>query len=591
MNDKAAIREKQMQQAEDLIFAGPQEMGFAKGLFHGQYLAETISPYPTVPKSQADEVDATLAEIQRFVDEKLDPRAIDEQADIPRETIDQLGELGVLGMAAPKEFGGRGFGQVAYCKMLEIIGGACSSTSVFVNAHHSIGLRALILFGTEEQQRKWLPPMASGEKIAAFALTEPEAGSDAANVQTMAVPSEDGSHYILNGEKRYITSGGIAQVLTVMARTPVPGKKETQVTAFLVTPNMPGFEVTEARMPKLGIRGTATAKMRFNNVAVPKENILGPLGKGLKVALTVLDFGRTTFGATCTGAAKTCLRLAVEHANRRRQFDQTLGEFELVKKKIARMAAWTYAMEAMTNVTAGMIDSGMEDYMLETAMLKVWSTEALWTIVNDAFQIYGGAAYFNDQPLERMLRDARINQIGEGANEVLTSFIALVGMRGPGERLKDIHDSLGNPFRALPKIVRFAFDRTGHRLTTPEVPVRHPSLTASAERVGRLIKQLNSAIHKAMITHGEDVLDRQYVHERIANVAMELFASGSVLSRLDAELAGSNHAAATLAEINPAGDLLLTMSARRMREQLRSLGDNDDAAVTATADWVLSGEM
>src|SRR5256714_13221774 len=312
-------------------------------------------------------------------------------------------------------------------------------------------MRALLLFGPPGQKRLWLPPLVRGEKLAAFALTESEAGSDAANVQTFARPSADGSHFILNGEKRYITSGAIAQVLTVMARTPLPGKSETAVTAFLVTPDMPGFAVLEPRMEKLGIRGTATARLAFRDTPVPKENILGAPGKGLKVALTVLDFGRTTFGACCTGAAKACLRLAVEHANTRRQFGRTLGTFELIKKKIARMAAGAHALEAMTTVTASLIDRGFEDYMLETAMLKVFSTEVVWMLVNDAFQVYGGAAYFTDLPLERMWRDARINQIGEGSNEVLTSFIALVGMRGPGMEFKEIYDTMFNPSRGLGK--------------------------------------------------------------------------------------------------------------------------------------------
>ena len=197
-------------------------------------------------------------------------------------------------------------------------------------------------------------------------------------------PERRRSHYILNGEKRYITNASIAQVLTVMARTPGPEKPgKTAITAFLVTPDMEGFEMIEPRMPKLGIRGTATGRFRLNNVRVPKENVLGPLGKGLRVALTVLDFGRTTFGACCTGAAKTCLQMAVEHANTRQQFNKTLGDFDLVKKKIARMAADVYAMEAMTQVTASLIDRGLEDYMIETAMLKVFTTERLWDAVND----------------------------------------------------------------------------------------------------------------------------------------------------------------------------------------------------------------
>src|SRR6201984_3716472 len=372
MNKLDAQRQKEIQQAEELLFAGPQALGFAKGLFQGHFVADWVMPYPRIPAAQQTELDKTLSELRQFLDEHLDPAEIDRQADIPRDVIDGLGRIGVLGMTAPKEYGGRGFSQMANCKVLEEIGRRCASTSVFVNAHHSIGIRALRLCGTHEQKQRWLPKLCNGEQLGAFALTEKEAGSNAGNVQMTATPSEDGSHFILNGEKRYITNAAIAQVLTVMARTPVPGKQGKEaITAFLVTPDMPGFEMLEARMPKMGIRGTATGRFALRNVKVPKENILGPPGKGLKVALTVLDFGRTTFGACCTGAAKTCLRLAIEHANTRKQFNKTLGNFHLVKKKIARIAADAYAMEAMTTVTASFIDRGLEDYMLETAMLKV----------------------------------------------------------------------------------------------------------------------------------------------------------------------------------------------------------------------------
>src|SRR5215475_11645830 len=445
MNKLDAQRQQEIQQAEELLFAGPQALGFAKGLFQGHFVSDWVMPYPRIPEAEQGQLDQTLTELREFLNSDLDPVEIDRQADIPRGVINGLGRIGVLGMTAPKEYGGRGFSQMANCKVLEEIGRRCASTSVFVNAHHSIGIRALLLFGTHEQKQKWLPKLVTGEQIGAFALTEREAGSDAANVQMQARPSEDGSHFILNGEKRYITNAAIADVLTVMARTPVPGSDKTAITAFLVTPDMPGFEMLEARMPKMGIRGTATGRFALLDVKVPKENILGPPGKGLKVALTVLDFGRTTFGACCTGAAKTCLRLATDYAQLRRQFGRSISEFELVQKKLARMAAWTYAMEAMTTITASLIDRGLEDYMLETAMLKVWSTERLWTIVNDAFQIHGGAAYFTDRPLERMLRDHRINQIGEGANEVLLSFLALAGMRETGLSLKTTWDALQKP--------------------------------------------------------------------------------------------------------------------------------------------------
>src|SRR6058998_2255141 len=471
MNKLDAERQKEIQQAEELLFAGPQALGFAKGLFQGYFVSDWVMPYPRIPATQQAELDRTLIELRQFLDEHLDPAEIDRQADIPRDVIDGLGRVGVLGATAPLEYGGRGFTQMVNCKLLEEIGHRCASTSVFVNAHHSIGIRALLLFGTHEQKQRWLPKLVTGEQLGAFALTEKEAGSDAANVQMTATPSADGLHFILNGEKRYITNAAIAQVLTVMARTPLPGKEgKTSITAFLVTPDMPGFEILDARMPKMGIRGTATGRFAMRDVKVPKENILGPPGKGLKVALTVLDVGRTRFGACCTAAARTCLRLAVEHARTRRQFGRTLGEFELVKKKIARMAAGAYAMEAMTTVTASLIDRGLEDYMLETAMLKVFTTEALWMLVSEAFQVHGGAAYFTDKPLERMLRDARINQIGEGANEVLTSFIALAGMRGPGLRMKEVADAARRPWRGRGIIGRFLSDAIRVRFSSPSVP-------------------------------------------------------------------------------------------------------------------------
>src|SRR5881628_2349882 len=284
MNKLDAQRQKEIQQAEELLFAGPQALGFAKGLFQGHFVADWVMPYPRIPAAQQPELDETLTELRQFLDAHLDPAEVDRKADIPRSVIDGLGRVGVLGMTAPKEYGGRGFSQIANCKILEEIGRRCASTSVFVNAHHSIGIRALLLFGTPEQNQRWLPKLSTGQQLGAFALTEQEAGSDAANVQMTATPSADGSHFILNGEKRYITNAAIAQVLTVMARTPLPGKDESAVTAFLVTSDMPGFVITEPRMEKLGIRGTATAKLAFRDMKVPKENVLGPLGKGLKVA-------------------------------------------------------------------------------------------------------------------------------------------------------------------------------------------------------------------------------------------------------------------------------------------------------------------
>ena len=589
MTETEAQRQKEIQQAEELLFAGPQALGFAKGLFQGHFVSDWVMPYPRIPAAQQTELDPALGELRQFLDAHLDAMEIDRKADIPRSVIDGLGRVGVLGMTAPKEVGGHGFSQMANCRILEEIGRRCASTSVFVNAHHSIGIRALLLFGTPAQKQRWLPKLVTGEELGAFALTEREAGSDAGNVQMTATPSEDGSHFILNGEKRYITNAAIAQVLTVMARTPVPGSNKTAITAFLVTPDMPGFKILEARMPKMGIRGTATGRFALRDVKVPKENILGPMGKGLKVALTVLDFGRTTFGACCTGAAKTCLRLAVEHANTRKQFNKTLGEFHLVKKKIARIAADAYAMEAMTTITASLIDRGLEDYMIETAMLKVFTTERLWEAINETFQIYGGSAYFVDLPLERMVRDARINQIGEGSNEVLTSFIALVGMRGPGMEFKEIYDTMLKPTRegGIGKAWNAGMSRLGATIRMPDVPVQSAELGGQATQLGRLIWRFNFAVNRSLIAYREPILDMQLIQERIAWVAMELFASTCVLSRWDAELQAARRNGDTAPQDQKAADLFLRQSFRRIRDLLNGLNHNDDEAVLATANAAL----
>jgi len=590
MTETEAQRQKEIQQAEELLFTGPQALGFVKGLFQGHFVSDWVMPYPRIPAAQQTELNRTLKELREFLDAKLDAVAIDRNADIPRELIDGLGRVGVLGMTAPAEYGGSGFTQMANCRILEEVGRRCASTSVFVNAHHSIGIRALLLFGTHEQKQKWLPKLVTGEQLGAFALTEKEAGSDAANVQMTATPSADGSHFILNGEKRYITNAAIAHVLTVMARTPVPGKEgKTAITAFLVTPDMPGFEILEARMPKMGIRGTATGRFAMSDVKVPKENILGPPGKGLKVALTVLDFGRTTFGACCTGAAKTCLTLAVKHANTRKQFNKTLGHFHLVKEKIARIAADAYAMEAMTTITASLIDRGLEDYMLETAMLKVFTTERLWECINDAFQIYGGSAYFVDLPLERMLRDARINQIGEGSNEVLTSFIALVGMRGPGMEFKEIYDTMLKPTRegGIGKAWSAGMSRLGATVRIPDVPVRSAELRSFGNQLGRLIWRFNFAVNRSLIVYREPILDMQLVQERIAGAAMDLFASTAVLSRWDSEIQFAQGNGEAPSRKNTAAELFLRQSFRRIRNYLAGLSDNDDKFVLSAADSAL----
>lgn len=563
------LQQRQLRQAEELFFSGPQATDFARDLFFGRFLQEAIFPYPRPSPDEQAKGDAAVAEARDYIRSAIDPARVDREAEIPPDVILGLGRAGVLGATISPEFGGRGLSQQNYCRVMELIGGHCAATAVFVNAHHSIGLRALELFGTPEQKRTWLKPLAAGEKIAAFALTEPEAGSDAANVQTRAQPSGDGKGYVLNGEKRYITNGGIAQVLTVMARTPDANDPDGKVTAFLVTPDMPGFEVVEARMPKCGIRGTATARLAFHEMYVPRENILGSLGKGLRLALTVLDFGRTTFGASCTGAARFCVEKAVEYANSRKQFGRTLGEFGLVQRKIAEAAAHTFAMESATYHTAALIDRGAEDYMLETAMLKVFASDALWTIVNDTLQIHGGAGYFSNQPFERMMRDARINLIGEGANDVLRCFIAGVGLRHLGQQMLEVR---GSPWKVGLL-----------RRPLPRIPVVHGRLQPAVARLSRQISAFARACRTALFRHRENIVNEQFVLARLGDVATELFMSSCVYSRLMSMLSHPGNDSPHTNRDLQTGLLYLELAHRRNAQRLLEINDNDDEEITRTA--------
>ena len=591
----SSLQKKQIEQVEELLFDGPEKEGFAKDLYFGRFRTESIMPYPELPDNARAAGDSMVAKTKTFCQEHIDPDAIDREAMIKPAVVKGLGNIGILGMTISKEFGGIGMSQSNYCRVMEVIGGHCASTAVFVNAHHSIGLRALELFGTDEQRKKWMGPLAAGDKMAAFALTEPLAGSDAANVRTTATPSDDGEGYIINGEKRWITNGGIADVLTLMARTPDPSDPDGKITAFLVTPDMKGFEVLEERMEKVGIRGTATGRMKFTDMYVPKENILGQPGKGLKLALTVLDFGRTTFGACCTGAAKFCIERMVARANSRRQFGKTLGEFEMVRGKIAEAVADTYAMESATYHTAALIDSGAEDYMVETAMIKVFASDQLWRIVNDCLQIWGGKGFFTDQPFERMMRDARLNQIGEGANDVLRAFIASVGFRHVATELKGdkSEDGMWGKWMNRASIISESF-------TSPKIPVKHEHLRFFSRALSKQIGQFSWQLKMALAKYQEGIIEKQYIQARLADIATELFMASCVYSRLTAVMVNGTIPQPEKEKEFNTGQLYLRLAHQRNERRLDELKINLDEEMNSVAeqwmaetfekDWVIKPE-
>ncbi len=585
------LQRKQIAQAEEILFDGPEKEGFVKDLFFGSFRTDSIIPFPELPEEARQRGDEMVEKVKTYCRESIDPVAIDRDAKIPDSVIKGLGEIGVLGMTISPDHGGQGMSQTNYCRVMEIIGGHCASTGVFVNAHHSIGLRALELFGSEDQKQQWMKPLAQGDKLAAFALTEVEAGSDAGNVRTRATPTEDGKGYKLSGAKRWITNGGIADVLTVMARTPDVADPDGKITAFLVTPDMPGFKVLEQRMEKCGIRGTATGRMEFNDVYVPKENILGPVGKGLRVALTVLDYGRTTFGACCTGAAKFCVERMVHRANNRWQFGRTLGDFELVKNKIATAAADTYAMESATYHTAALIDSGAEDYMVETAMIKVFASDQLWRITNDCLQIWGGAGFFTDQPFERMMRDARLNLIGEGANDVLRCFVAAVGLRHLGV---DLQNTIAHPIKNFSNVLKYI-------PSAPDVPVKHEHLRFHARGLAKQISKFFLSCETALARNREQIIDRQFLQARLGDIATELFMYSCVYSRLTALLMNGTIPEPDKHQELKTGMLYMRMAKHRNEQRFEEIGTNYDEEKVEVADlwlnedfetnWVLKGDQ
>lgn len=562
---------------EELLFSEKKKPSFAKQLFFGRFDSASVIPYPEPSAQEKKEVDQYIKELKRFAEQHMDPVKIDRQAKIPPEVISGLGELGLLSLTIPKEYGGRGMSQYAYCRAMEEIAGICASTALFINAHQSVGLKALLLFGTEEQKSKWLPKLSKGKSLAAFALTEPNAGSDAGGIETRAVFDPVRQVYTINGRKQWITNGSIADILTVMAKTEVdtPRGKEDKVTAFIVTPDMKGFKVIEKALDKVGMRGSTTSILEFDNVVVPAANILGPKGGGLKVCLTVLDFGRTTFGATCTGVAKEAIRLARHQAINRHQFKRPLGSFALVKQKITDMYAMAYAMESTTYLTAGLVDHVIEDFMLETAIVKVFNSDALWNILYDTMQIYGGRSFFTDSPLERMMRDARLNMIGEGSNEVLRAFIGAVGMRDVGMELKGIKENFGSQWTN-------GFKLGKQYLMAPKIPITSTELQSEASELGELVRDFGWAVFKTLAKYREEVVEKQLVLNRLAEAVMAIYTVTAVLSRMEAELKSGRISALDL----KLGKYYCTKALAKGKRFLKMLNGKNDELVEELADEI-----
>jgi alkylation response protein AidB-like acyl-CoA dehydrogenase len=358
---------------------------------------------------------------REFAQKEVKPLAAktDEEAEVPQHIIDRMAELGFMGLVFPEEYGGAGFGEIGYCIVLEELSRACASTAVLLGGHESIGAMAIYLAGTEEQKNKFMPDLTSGKKIAAFALTEPGAGSDAASMRTTAVEEDD--CWVLNGQKTFITNGGIADVVSIFARTSQQAGTRG-ISTFIVEKGMPGFEVGP-HQKKMGIRGSSTTDLFFDNLRVPKDHMLGKKGEGFRVAMKTLEVGRLSIGAQCVGASKELLELCIKHAREREQFGAPIAKLQAIQFMLADIASDIYAMESMSYRAAWMADHGLP-FARESAMVKLQCTEALDRVVDKAVQIHGGMGYMAEYPIERFYRDARITRIFEGTNEIQRLVIA-----------------------------------------------------------------------------------------------------------------------------------------------------------------------
>lgn len=503
-----------------------QSVGILAQVFAGGFDHGLLFPYPSLAEEEREMVALLCDSFRGYAKKNLDPMKMDETHEMPQKVVEVLGELGLLGTSIPEEYGGGGFSMQAYCKLFETVGGTDASTAVMAGAHQSIGLKALLLFGNEEQKKAHLPALATGEHIAAFALTEPEAGSDAFSVKTRATWDEERRVYRLNGSKLWITNGGIASFFTVFARDEVEGKD--RLTAFIVEgATIPGLTRGKPEK-KLGIRASNTVELHFENVEVPAENVLGERGQGFRIALEVLNYGRLSLGAGCVGGMKVMLGLVADHATQRKQFGAPIGDLEMIRGKLARMAQECWAAESMVYLAASLVDRGVEDFSLESAACKAYCSEAAWRTADAAMQIVGGVGYMCEYPYERMLRDTRINLIFEGTNEIQRLYITLAGLKRQGDFLKGM--SGGSKVAGL---VEYSLYAAKKRLTTQQIEGLHPSLSWFGEKVETWAKHFSLAVDETLVKHGKSVLKMGFAQERLADAAILLFGMLATLSRLD----------------------------------------------------------
>src|SRR5687768_9259202 len=574
---------------------------FARELFLGRFRPELIHPHPPNDEAELARAKPFMDKLKAFID-KVDSAEIDRTGEIPEALVQELRDMGAFGIKIPKEYGGLGLSQMSYIRAMELVTSKDGSLVALLSASQSIGVpQPLKLFGTDEQKKRFFPRLAKGA-ISAFALTEVDAGSDPANMRTTATPTEDGEHFILNGEKLWCTNGTRAELFVVMARTPDKehkGKNVKQITAFIVDASMPGVEVVN-RLRFMGLKAIENGLIRFTNVKVPRENILWGEGKGLKLALVTLNTGRLTLPAGCAGAGKAMLRIVRTWANERVQWGQPIGKHEAVAQKLAQMAAYTFAMEAVAELATALYEKGGYDIRLEAAIAKLYNSEAGWRIIDDTLQIRGGRGYEMAESLarrgeapiavERAMRDYRINLIFEGSSEIMRLFIAREAVDHHFRMAFDIvkpESTMKQRLTALGKSTPFYLSwpvpthRDGYQLRSYG---EFGKLATHVRYLERTTRHLGRAIFHAMVRYGPKLERKQAVLFRAVDIGSELFAMSAACVRAQMLKKKGQPEAVALA------DTFCREARLRISEHFRNLHGPNDENMYKLAMSVLKGE-
>jgi acyl-CoA dehydrogenase family protein 9 len=564
------------------------DSSIAQSLFLGKILEDNLFPFPKVKQEEAETLQLVLDSIEKFMaSEGENFRKYDADGAFSTKYIETLKELGLFGLIIGEDFGGIGLSNLAYSRVFAQTGYYDAATSVTVGAHSSIGMKGLILFGNEEQKRRYLPKLATGEMIAAFCLTEPGAGSDAASITTKAVKQPDGS-WILNGSKLWISNAGIAGYYTVFART---DSESGKISAFIVERSFPGITIGH-KEDKMGIRASITNSVEFNNVKIPAENLLGEEGQGFKIAMAILNNGRTGLGGGCVGGMKRCIAMATQQATDRKQFGKPIKDFALIKSKISQMTIDCFATESAVIMVASLMDSGAKDYSVEAAMTKIFASEAMWNTANEALQIAAGNGFVKDFPYERLVRDCRINLIFEGTNEILRLYVGLSGMKLAGAYLKEISESAGkifnDPIKGFGVLSNYATKKLSHitNIGQGKLGFIHPKLEAEGDTLVNLSGDLAEAVEATLKKYGKNIVGTQLQTKRIADSSIDIFVGLCVLSRvstlLNEESEHNKEEALSIAR------LFIQQAKRRVKGNLRRLEKNEDDSLLTLGDSILN---